>query len=362
MTWILPRRGGRLLLPFALTFSLLAPARPALAASPSEIGTALIDSAKLVRAAVAQTGAAIAGRVRALSGNGVASPLALTPDRHVRVLALGNGGTLLPSSRDDEARAAAAKAGIAISEPPLKTPIGVWVDGAWSRLQFDDGGASFDGEMWSGLAGIDYALDDRLILGLASGYESQNFDITNFDGEISGDGLKVAPYAVYRLDDNLSLDASGGYAWLSYADTHRDPSSGQSRAGAAKASRWYMASDLNAAYRFDSWRLDSRFGALYADDGIDRLADTDPSGGQVMAVGDLRLGYRFDWLDGFEPYISALGHLAYEDGTDDGADSLLGIGASLWFRGARLDLQGTSADNADGPAAYAALINLNVGL
>lgn len=329
---------------------------------PAASPTLETGSAKLVRAAVAQTGAAIAGRVRALSGNGATSPLALTPDRHVRVLALGNGGTPLPSSRDDEARAAAAKAGIALAERPLKTPIGVWIDGAWSRLQFDDGGASFDGEMWSGLAGIDYAFDDRLILGLAGGYESQNFDLTNLDGVVSGNGLKMAPYAVYRLDDNLSLDASGGYAWLSYADTHRDPLSGQGRAGTAEASRWYVASDLNAAYRLDSWRLESRFGALYADDGIDRLSDDGPSGGQAMAVGDLRLGYRFDWLDGFEPYVSALGNLAYDDGADDGADSLLGIGASLWFRGARLDLQGTSADNADGPAAYAALINLRVGL
>lgn len=342
-----------------LALCLLGPAHSAVAGEP---GSALFSSAKLVRTAVAQTDAAIATRIRALSGGRMTSPLGLTPDRHVRVLALGNAGAPLPSPRDDEARAVAAENGIPLADRPLKTPLGIWVDGAWSRLSFDDGGAAFDGELWSGLVGVDYALSDRLVLGLAGGYENQDFNTSFMDGMITGSGLKMAPYAVYRLDDNLSLDASGGYAWLAYADTHLDPLTGRDSAGATDASRWYAATDFNAAYRLDGWRFDGRLGALYADDGIESSLGSGTSGSQITAVGDMRLGYRFDLFDGFEPYVSALGHLAYEDGADDSADTVLGIGARLRLGATRLDVRGTTIDSADAPATYAGAVNLRIDL
>jgi hypothetical protein len=364
MVRILPRHGsgispGRM---FALSLLVLAHPAHVAAATLGQSESAVVGSAKLIRAAVAQTDAAIAGRVRALSGGRMTSPLALTPDRHVRVLALGNAGAPLPSPRDDEARAVAAKNGIPLANRPVKTPIGIWVDGAWSRLRFKNNGTPLDGEMWSGLAGIDYALNARLIFGLAGGYENQNFNTSSMDGVIAGSGVKMAPYAVYRLDDNLSVSASGGYAWLGYADTHEDPLSGQESAGAADTSRWYATTDLNAAYRLDAWHLNSRLGAFYADDGLDSSVDTPASGGQVMAIGDLRLGYWFDLMDGFEPYVSARGRLAYEDGVDDNAGTLLGIGARLDLGSARLDVRGSASNAANAPSAYAGLVNLSFGL
>lgn len=364
MTGIRLRCGNRLLprLVFALCLLVtigVADAAP-LTAGPSE--SALVDSAKLVRAAVTQTNAAIASRVHALSSGQVTSPLALAPDRHVRLLALGNAGRPLPSQHDARAHAVAEKAGIPMPDAPFRTPLGIWVDGAWSRLRFDDNGASFDGDMWSGLAGIDYALSDRLVLGLAGGYESQNLDISTAGGGISGSGVKMAPYAVYRLDDNLSLDLSGGYAWLTYDESLHASTTAPWYGGGADAGRWFAASDLNAIYRFDAWRFDSRLGALYADDGFSSSLEPEASGSQVMAVGDLRLGYRLDWLDGVEPYVSALCHLNHQDSADDTADAQLGIGARLDLGTARLELQGTSLNTLDAPAAYAGQVKLAIGL
>lgn len=50
-----------------------------------------------------------------------------------------------------------------------------------------------------------------------------------------------------------------------------------------------------------------------------------------MAVGDFRVGYHFDWLDGFEPYVSALGHLSHEDDAADTPTSYAGL-VNLRFR------------------------------
>lgn len=309
---------------------------------------------------MAQTGGAIAARMRTLSGGCATSPLRLASDRHVRLFALGNAGTVFGSAFDAQTRELAEKKGIPLTPLPIKTPFGVWADGAWSRLDFDDGGVGFAGDVWSGLAGLDYAVSDRFIVGLAGGYESQNFDTSLLGGAVDGSGLKLAPYAVYRLDEHLSLDASGAYTWLDYTSTFADSFAG-SVDTTTSAGRWFTAADLNFDYPLAAWHLGGRVGALYAGSGVDDPFTADDAGaGQAAAVGDVRLGYTFDVLDGLEPYVSAAGHVARDD--DAYGSLLVALGASLHIGGAQLQIQGSTSEATDAVPVYAGLVKLRIGM
>ncbi|MBE0530579.1 MAG: autotransporter outer membrane beta-barrel domain-containing protein [Rhodospirillales bacterium] len=346
---------------FAFALLLLGMAGPAgadeAAARPED---GVLTNARLVRTAVTQTGGAIAARVRALTGGRQTSPLELTPDRHVRLFQLGNAGTVFGNTYDADTRALAQKNGIQLVDLPVKTPFGVWADGAWSRLQFGNDGVDFKGDVWSGHFGFDYEMNSRLTVGVASGYENQNFDASLLGGTIAGNGMTAAPYIVYRLDDNLSLDASGGYTWLDYTSSYRDPFYGQD-IHATDADRLFAATDLNLDYTLlDAWHLGGRVGTLYAGNGVDSPFSATTSNGQMVAVGDLRLGYTFDVLDGLEPYVSGLGRYAYADGTANSADGSLSVGTILNVRGARLQLQGTSTEASDASSIYAGLVKLRI--
>jgi|GEM_PF-6795246 len=326
---------------------------------PSSIG-GLFASSNLARTAAAQTDDAISARIRSLRRGGE-SMLAAVPDRRIRLFEFGNGGAAIGAA---ETRALAAKEGIDLRDMPLSTPLGVWVDGAWSNLSFDDNGSSYSGEMWSGLMGLDFEVDDGLVVGLAGRFENQNFDTGTGEGAISGSGAGLAPYLVYDLNDGLSLDFSGGYSWIDYADTHLDSATGALASGDTLARRWFGSTHLNFSYPVDRWRFDGRVGSLYAGQGVDEPLTGAVAGDQLMAVGDLRIGYVFDVFGGLEPYISALSHFTARDGADRSADGTFRLGSNLDFHGgATLRIEGsTSETNSADADNYAGQINLRIPL
>jgi hypothetical protein len=346
---------------FAFALLLLGIAGPA-GADPATATTpqGVLTSNRLVRSAVTQTNGAIASRVQALTGGRQTSPLKPTPDRHVRLFQLGNAGTVFGNTYDADTRALAEKSGIRLVDLPVKTPFGVWADGAWSKLGFGENGVAYRGDLWSGYFGADYKANSRLIVGLVGGYEGQDFDTSLMQGIVAGNGVTAAPYMVYRIGENISVDASGGYTMLDYTSSYRDPFYGQNTY-ATDADRRFAATDLNLDYTLlDAWHLGGRIGTLYAGNGVDAPFSATTSNGQVAAVGDLRLGYTFDVLDGLEPYVSGLGRYAYADGTANSADGSLSLGTILNVRGAHLQLQGTSTEASDASSIYSGLVKLRI--
>jgi len=358
-------RARRVAARLALLLPILVPAAAAQAQSDAgPPANALIASAPAVRAGVAHASGLIAARIVALTGGAGEPGLALAPDRHVKVLALGNAGQVFPTA-DPEITKLERDFGVRPPPAAAKPRLGLWSDGAWSRLRFDDAGARVDGTMWSGVFGVDYALADRLTVGLAGAYESQDFDTSLNRASVLGRGLTAAPYAVLRLDRVFSLDASGGHAWLGYDRAYRDPLSGLSVSDRTDATRWFGAANLNARYTLDQWRLGGALGTLYAGARADAWADGPGAayGAQTTAVGRVRLGYVFRVLDGLEPYVSAEGrYAALDDGAGERADSVLGVGASLRLGNARLGIQGTTLDGGDAVRTYAGTVNLRLGL
>lgn len=207
----------------------------------------------------------------------------------------------------------------------------------------------------AGVAHTGGLIADRLTLGLAGAYESHDFEAQPAPAAVHGRGITAAPYALFKLDRVLSVDASGGYGRLGY--------DGAGGGGRADAERWFGAANLNANYAADPWRLGGSLGALHAGARLDAVDGSVRYDGQTSTVGRVRLGYVFRVLDGLEPYVSAEGrYAALDDGADARLDSVLGIGAALRLGGASLLLQGTTVDGDDAARAYAGTLTFRLGL
>ena len=359
------RRGRRLAVGFALALSLVLLARPAPADPGDETGQLLgarFGSTKLAWTAVTQTGSAISARINALLGGAAASPLALSPGRRVRLLELGNAGQELNLPIDERTRAILDEEELTLADGSLATPYGFWADGAWSRFGFDDNGTSFSGDVWSGLIGADYEVNDRFIVGLAGAYGTQNFDVSIHRGAVSGSSIEMSPYMVYRLGDDLSIDFSGGYAWLDYTDTHWDEGLGRWTQSGTGASRWFTAINVNLSYPVDQWRFDGRIGSLYAAQDVNAPYATDTMDAQVMTVGNLHVGYVFDVFGGLEPYVAASGRYNAEDGIVDNGNAVVSIGTSLSLGSASVELRGSTYEATGAPSTYSGLLNVRIGL
>ena len=92
--------------------------------------------------------------------------------------------------------------------------MGAWASYSYLDFNNDFAATSFDGQRHGGLAGLDIAPREDLLLGLSVGYEDTDID-TNFNrGNQQTDGFTVAPYLGYLLTDTWSVSASFGYSSL----------------------------------------------------------------------------------------------------------------------------------------------------
>ena len=326
-----------------------------------------VTSAQVVRAAVAQTGGLVASRIGALGGGAGAPGFALAPDQHFKLLALGNAGQKF-ENKDPEMKKLEKDYGVkGLAAGAHKPRIGIWADGAASRILFDKADSKFDGKMWSGALGVDYAFTDRLVAGVAGVYEDHDYDTTFNRGTIDGSGYSAVPYVVYKINKNFSVDVSGGYSCLDYDMTRLDPLDSSRITGSTDATRWFGAANLNAGTSIDQWRLGAKLGTMFANESKDSFTESNSVfvPGDSTDVGDVqfgvRLGYSFRVLDGLEPYVSALGRYAYQDGrSGDKTDAVLGAGASLRAGPATLGIQGTSVEGRDNLKQYSGSVNLRV--
>ncbi len=89
---------------------------------------------------------------------------------------------------------------------------GTFLQGMYANTEIDATGASFSSESsnWGALAGIDYTVSDRLILGLGFGYKRTGIDSSD-GSEIEGDTFAGMLYGSWIATDHIFFDAFGSY-------------------------------------------------------------------------------------------------------------------------------------------------------
>ena len=163
-----------------------------------------------------QTASAASAQVAGLVGTAVSNvvapapvaPGAPAPGAPTTTSYKGNS-TMYFSSRET---------GVAAGNAPKA---GVWVQGGYTFVEGDDTGGEFDGDVINFLVGIDYKVRDKMVLGVALGYEDLDIDTDFNNGTFEGEGYGITPYFGMALTPQWSIQVLGGWTTIDY-DTTRN--------------------------------------------------------------------------------------------------------------------------------------------
>jgi outer membrane autotransporter protein len=230
--------------------------------------------------------------------------------------------------------------------------------------------ASYDGDQDSILFGIDRFLGERLLVGLAFGYEMTDTDTAYNGGENEADGYTVAPYVAYLINDIFSVDVTLGYTDLEYETDRIDNSSGGQITGEFDSSRWFTAANLNAIQTYGPWVFGGRIGFLYTDEEQDAYNEVGPGTARSISERNIDLkqflaGFDVAYsMNGFEPYVLAyyFNDISRDDGEgagglpsnigatqpDDDDEFQVGVGVRYFYR-----------DSISGSLEYNKVLNRN---
>jgi hypothetical protein len=192
--------------------------------------------------------------------------------------------------------------------------MGVWAQGAYTRLKDTNADTEWNGNVISGLVGIDKQIENKYIVGLSAGYEKTDLNTKFNGGTLDSKGLLIAPYASLMIDDMWSIDVTGGYQWLDY-DVERTDTTGAVITGKFDSKRMFAAFVANADHTIDKLMLNGHLGGTYTREEQD--AYTESNGVEVaknsVALGQGVLGGRVAYNAGMAvPFFSATGEYDFK--------------------------------------------------
>jgi len=225
-----------------------------------------------------------------------------------------------------------AQTGLSAGDAATRNRCGVWGMTAVNWLGSDKGGASFDGNLVTAMAGFDYRIIDPLVAGVSVGYQGLGLDTHYNAGWLKSSGYTVMPYASYALTPNLVADASFGLTFNNYNSSRIDTGQNQEVTGHYNALRALGAANLTYSYLVGNWTLSAKAGTIlanehqysYVETNSTRHAASDTFLGELI-VG-AKAGYRYKM---FVPQIgvSYLYDYALTDGGPrDEVQGLVGLG------------------------------------
>ncbi len=216
---------------------------------------------------------------------------------------------------------------------------GAWMQGAYSTIDNSQAGLQMDGSVYNLVAGLDYMLSDRVVAGVAFGYESLDLTTAFNNGSTEGTGLSITPYIGFSLTNAWSADLAASYGTIDY-DVVRNTNI----RGSYDAERWFVSGNLNGNYGFGRLRVMPKVGVLYLEEKSDSHVDSTGATvvgsttklGRISAGG--RVGYAFDSV---MPFVKVVGEYDFEknapvllgNGTfshDDEMGAQLGVGFDFY--------------------------------
>ena len=94
--------------------------------------------------------------------------------------------------------------------------------------------------------GIDKTFKNgKVLVGIAAGFESQDFTTTFNNGTLEGDGIMITPYASVTLGKGFSVDVAGGMADMDYDTSRKDPATGELIKGTTDGDRLFASGSVN---------------------------------------------------------------------------------------------------------------------
>jgi len=262
----------------------------------------VVTAVQTLRAATAQTVGLISSRISAVN-TAANSPSGITA-----------------MSMDEERR----NGELGLAAGAGENGIGVWLQGKYTYVDYNETAVAYDGNLMTGMIGIDkQLLNNQLLVGVAIGYEVTDLDTTFNRGTIEADGYLVAPYVSFKFTKELSLDATVGYGSISYDQTRLDPVTSEKFSSSTDADRLFGSAVLSYNRPIEKWRLGGEAGALYTHESRDAFTERGTTGTTVQVgeqsthLGQALLGAKVGYSFGsFEPYVLARGEFDFAKTND----------------------------------------------
>ncbi|CCQ72509.1 autotransporter outer membrane beta-barrel domain-containing protein [Magnetospira sp. QH-2] len=267
----------------------------------SNSAASVVTAVQTLRAATAQTVGLITSRIATQRQAANVRPISVS---------LGQGG----------------KSGeIGLAGGDKNRGMGVWLQGSFTAVEDDNASTAFDGHIFTALVGIDKKLaNDRLLLGLAAGYEMGDFDTTFNSGNLESSGFIVAPYLSFAINNVFSIDATAGYGMIDYDQDRADSVTNEVFKGETDADRFFGSLTLNATKTFKKKiEVTGNLGASYTNEDRDAFTETGSTGTTVAVakqstkLGQAQLGVKVGYnLGKATPYIGVNGEYDFTKSSD----------------------------------------------
>jgi len=179
----------------------------------------------------------------------------------------------------------------------------LWISSAYNSVENEFSRTRFYGSTQNILAGYDVTRSNRVVLGVAVGYEADNF-VTQFNaGDEKTRGYNITPYFSFLLSDTWSIDLSLGYGSF---DTDQSRSVGSltiplgtdAVTSEVSSTRNFAALNLTNVSTAGNWKLTGSAGVLgtrrkqdsYVESNGNAMAATNQSVEQYNLLGEAAYG------------------------------------------------------------------------
>lgn len=186
-------------------------------------------------------------------------------------------------------------------------PYGVWGNYAYTDFENDLSSTAFDGSSHSFLGGVDFAISENSVIGIAIGYDNGDIDTTFNSGNQESETFTIAPYFGALLTDSMSVDFNIGYSRVDYDQFRVAPGSTTRITSTPDSDRWFGAFNLNGFAYHDNWILGARVGALFASNVLEAYTESNGTAiaesrtklGSASIAGDIAYSYK-----NYEPFVN----------------------------------------------------------
>ncbi|MFI4987173.1 MAG: autotransporter outer membrane beta-barrel domain-containing protein, partial [Alphaproteobacteria bacterium] len=174
---------------------------------------------------------------------------------------------------------------------------GFWADGSGSYLSNNSKIAEFEGYGVTGLAGVDYNLDNRWLFGFSAGYVRTDVSVKAILGERIANGAQFGPYVSYVINQHFTVDGLFNYTRLA---------NGVSGIGNFDSNRYTGAVNVNGFASAGGFGLTGFVGYAYAFENPDTAGVPAVIGGSPTTIhyGAVKIGGEAAYpMGNWEPYV-----------------------------------------------------------
>ena len=207
-----------------------------------------------------------------------------------------------------------------IESEPLYDPstaLNAWAEGQFGLYSEDDNGSESSGDFFLGYAGIDWRLNERLMIGMMGEFDWLHETSPSVQGDMEGTGWMVGPYISYAVSEKLFLDLRA--MWGQSKNHAAQQVLGSSYQGDFDTERWLVDARLAGLHQIGSLTIQPELGLTYMNEeqldyavtGNERNISVD---GQFVGTGMISAGGEISQVIPFgdfwvEPFVS--GHVLW---------------------------------------------------